>query len=59
MEYFEKVFTIRWLGCVCNVFTAIYLVQDFVNFNINVKVKIYLSLMKISHKKESAHEDCF
>ena len=27
MEYFEKVFTIRWLGCVCIVFQAMYLVH--------------------------------
>jgi hypothetical protein len=34
-------------------------VQDFVNLDINVNVKIYLSLMKISHKKASTHKDCF
>jgi len=27
MEYFEKVFTILWLGCVCVVFPAIHLVH--------------------------------
>jgi len=42
LEYFEKVFTIRWLGCVCIVFQAMYLVHHKKSLPVMLGILLFL-----------------